>query len=400
MSNFSYKAKDFGGELHTGEIESADLRSAVAILRKKGLVVINVSEKKSSSGHIFDKWLNRVSFSDLVNITRQLATMIGAGLVLSDALDILSEQQTNKRLKKSLEEISHDIKGGLTLAQSLGKHTDIFPVLYINLVKSGEASGKLDTVLLRMSDTLEKEREFKSKVKSAMVYPVLVISMMIAVMFIMMIFVVPKLTSLYTQSSIELPLPTKILLAVSGFMVNFWWLMIGGVIFGGIMFKKWIGSPSGSMIYDKFILKLPIIGKLITDITMTNFTRTFGLLIGSGIPMLEAINIVVDVTGNTTYKNALKESYAGVSRGLSFSSLLTSNIFPKIVSQMVKVGEETGKVDEIFLKLSNYFESEADHMVKNLTTAIEPLVLIILGLGVGFLVLSIILPIYKLTTSF
>lgn len=400
MANFSYKAKDLGGELHTGEIESADVRSAVAVLRKKGLVVINVSEQSKSGEKFYEKWFNGVSFGELVNITRQLATMVGAGLILSDALDILQEQQTNKKLKSILEEVSQDIKGGLTLSQALGKHPEVFPSLYVNLVKSGEASGKLDDVLLKMADSLEKEREFKARVKGAMIYPVLVITMMVAVMFIMMVFVIPKLTSLYSQSSIDLPLPTKILITISSFMVNFWWLMILAGLGGVIGFKRWTKTPRGAMIYDTLILKTPIVGKVITDVTMTNFTRTFGLLIGAGIPMLEAISIVVDVTDNTKYKLALKESYAGVARGLSFSSLLTGAIFPRIVSQMVKVGEETGKVDEIFLKLSNYFESEADNMVKNLTTAIEPLVLIVLGLGVGFLVVSIILPIYKLTTSF
>lgn len=386
--------------MHSGEIESADLRSAVGLLRKKGLVVINVTEKEITGTPFYLKWFNRVSFSELVNVTRQLATMVSAGLVLSDALDILSEQEDNKTFKKTLVEVAHDIKGGLTLAQALGKHSDVFPALYINLIKSGEASGKLDIVLADMADNLEKEREFQAKIRGAMIYPVLVISMMIVVMFIMMVFVVPKLTSLYSQSSIELPLPTKILLLISGFMVGYWWLIIAGVVVGVILFRKWIKTPNGAIIFDQYILKVPIVGRLITDVTMTNFTRTFGLLIGAGIPMLEAINIVADVTGNTTFKNALKESYSGVSRGLTFSSLLTAPIFPKIVSQMVKVGEETGKIDEIFAKLASYFETEADHMVKNLTTAIEPLVLVVLGIGVGFLVLSIILPIYKLTTSF
>lgn len=400
MANFSYKAKDLKGELHTGEIESGDLRTAVGVLRKKGLIVISVTEHAKSQEMFFNKWFNGVGFGEIVNITRQLATMVGAGLVLSDAIDILSEQQTNKRLKSVLDEVSHDVKGGLTLSQSLGKHPDIFPPLYINLVKSGEASGKLDDVLLKMADSLEKEREFKARVKGALIYPVLVITMMIVVIFVMMIFVIPKLTALYTQSSIELPLPTKILIAVSGFMVNFWWLIIVGAIGGVVLFKRWIKTPHGALIFDTLILKVPIIGKIITDVTMTNFTRTFGLLIAAGIPLLESINIVSDITDNTSYKQALQQAYSGVARGLTFSSLLTSPIFPKIIPQMVKVGEETGKVDEIFLKLANYFESEADHMVKNLTTAIEPIVLIILGLGVGFLVISIILPIYQLTTSF
>lgn len=400
MANFFYKAKDLKGEIKNGEIESSDTRSAVAILRRKGLIVISVSENKKTGTLFFLKWLNRVSFGDLVNMTRQLATMVGAGLILSDALDILSEQETNKTLKQALVEISNDVKSGITLSQALVKHPDIFPLLYVNLVKSGEASGKLDDVLLRMADSLEKEREFKSRVKGAMIYPVLVITMMFAVIIIMMIFVIPKLTALYSQSSIELPLPTQILIGISDALVNYWWLLLAGIIGLMIGFRRWISTANGAQIYDKLILKMPIIGKLIINITMTDFTRTLGLLIGAGIPLLESIEIVGDITSNTQYKNALNEAYSGVSRGLPFSTLLASTIFPRIVPQMVKVGEETGKVDEIFIKLAGFFESESDHMVKNLTTAIEPLVLIILGIGVGFLVISIILPIYKLTTSF
>lgn len=400
MANFFYKAKDLKGEMKNGEIESSDARSAVAILRRKGLIVISVSENKKTGTLFLLKWLNRVSFGDLVNMTRQLATMVGAGLILSDALDILSEQEANKTLKQALVEISNDVKSGITLSQALVKHPDIFPLLYVNLVKSGEASGKLDDVLLRMADSLEKEREFKSRVKGAMIYPVLVITMMFAVMLVMMIFVIPKLTALYSQSSIELPLPTQILIGASDALVNYWWLLLAGIIGFIIGFRRWVATVNGAQIYDKLILKVPIIGKLIINITMTDFTRTLGLLIGAGIPLLESIEIVGDITSNTQYKNALNEAYSGVSRGLPFSTLLASTIFPRIVPQMVKVGEETGKVDEIFMKLAGFFESESDHMVKNLTTAIEPLVLIILGVGVGFLVISIILPIYKLTTSF
>lgn len=400
MANFFYKAKDLKGEIKNGEIESSDIRSAVAILRRKGLIVISVSENKKGGEIFLLKWLNRVSFGDLVNMTRQLATMVGAGLILSDALDILSEQESNKTLKQALIDVSNDVKSGLTLSQALIKHPNIFPSLYVNLVKSGEASGKLDEVLLKMADSLEKEREFKSRVKGAMIYPVLVITMMFAVMLVMMIFVIPKLTALYSQSSIELPLPTQILIGVSDVLVNYWWLLLAGIIGFIIGFRRWVATASGAQIYDRLILKVPIIGKLIINITMTDFTRTLGLLIGAGIPLLESIEIVGDITSNTQYKNALSEAYSGVSRGLPFSSLLTSTIFPRIVPQMVKVGEETGKVDEIFMKLAGFFESESDHMVKNLTTAIEPLVLIILGIGVGFLVVSIILPIYKLTTSF
>ena len=400
MAEFVYKAKDIHGVDHSGSVKTADAHAAAATLRKKGLIVISLKSKDDNQRNFFSKFFNRVSFSDLVMITRQLATMVSSGLVLSDAIDILQEQQSNPTLKKTLQDISQDVKGGLTLAQSLGKYPQIFPHLYVNLIKSGEASGKLDLVLLQMADGLEKDKEFQAKVKGAMIYPIVVLSMMVVAIVIMMVFVIPKLTTLYQQSTLELPLPTKILIFTSNLFVNFWWLGLILCVLLGIIFNKWNKTEEGKFFVGRTLLRIPIIGKIITNVTLTNFNRTFGLLTSAGIPLLESIGIVTDVTENPVFKKALKAAYNGVERGLPFSSLLTSEVFPKIVGQMVKVGEETGKVDEVFFKLADYFESESDHLIKNLTVAIEPIVLIILGIGVAFLVISIILPIYKLTTSF
>lgn len=400
MAEFLYRAKDIQGNDHTGSIDTPDAHSAVAILRKKGLIIISLNPKNSSMSNFFERFFNKVGFSELVIMTRQLATMVSSGLVLSEAIDILEEQQTNKVLKKALFDISQDIKGGLTLAQAFGKYPTIFPHLYVNLVKSGEASGKLDSVLLQMADGLEKDREFQARIRGAMIYPAVVISMMIVVMIIMMVFVIPKLTSLYSQSTMDLPLPTKILIGTSDLFSKFWWVGIIAAIGAFIAINRWKKTPQGDLFISKLILKIPIVGKIVTNVTLTNFNRTFGLLTSAGIPLLNSIGIVSDLTDNLVFKNALKDAYRGVEKGLPFSSLLSATIFPKIVSQMIRVGEETGKVDEIFFKLAEYFESESDHMVKNLTVAIEPIVLIVLGIGVGFLVVSIILPIYKLTTSF
>lgn len=397
---FIYKARDMQGVDHTGDIKTPDIRSAATLLRKKGLIVISIKSKGVPSIKLLDKFLKRVSFTELVIITRQLATMISSGLVLSEAVDILEEQQTNKTLKKALEEISSDIKGGLTLAQALSKYPQIFPKLYINLVKSGEASGKLDQVLLQMADGLEKEREFKAKIKGALIYPAVVLGMMLVVVTIMMVFVIPKLIALYEQSTTELPLPTKILIFSSNTFINFWWLGLILIIAASIALNRWNKTAEGNFFLGKLILRLPIVGKIVTNVTLTNFNRTFGLLTSAGIPLLESIGIVSDLTDNPIFKKTLRDAYTGVEKGLPFSSLLNVSVFPQIVGQMIRVGEETGKVDEIFLKLADYFESESDHLIKNLTVAIEPLVLVILGVGVAFLVISIILPIYNLTTSF
>lgn len=399
MAIFIYKARDFKGLDHKGTIDTIDASRAARILSKKGLVVTSIKEKKDVP-QLFGKIFNRVSFEELVISTRQLATMIESGLVLSDSLNILIGQQSNPNFKKVWEEVLRDINSGLDLASSLRKHPEVFPALYCSLVKAGEQAGNLDVILTEMANNLERDREFRSRVKGAMVYPVMVMGMMAVVGGIMMFFVIPRLTSLYTQSSIDLPLPTKILIGTSNFLISYWWALIILMAVGVVAFKKWVSTPDGKYTFDAFLLKTPLVGKVIEGTSLTSFTRTFGLLTTAGVPILDSIAIVSDVTNNMVYKKALGETRLGIERGLTMSAQLDEvGVFPKIVSQMYRVGEETGKVDKISFKLAEYFESEADHLVKNLTVIIEPLILVVLGVGVAFLVLSIILPIYKLTTS-
>lgn len=401
MPIYSYQARDLQGIDHKGTIETSDPYRAARLLSKKGLVVTSIKETREKEGlKYLDKYLNRVSFTDLVVATRQLATMIESGLVLSEALDILEEQQSGKTFKKVLGEVSRDVKSGLDLASSLKKHPDVFPPLYSNLVKAGEQAGNLDVVLVQMATNLEKDREFRSKVRGALIYPAMIMMMMVVVMGIMMFFVIPRLTGLYTQSNIELPLPTKILIATSNFFISYWWAQLVTLVVGFFIFQKWISTPGGKLNFDRILLKTPLVGRIIKGTTLTNFTRTFGLLTAAGVPILESLNIVRDVIGNAVYKNALEQTYAGVERGLTFSAQLEAvGIFPKIIPQMFRVGEETGKVDKVAFKMADYFETEVDNVVKNLSVIIEPVILMVLGVGVGFLVLSIILPIYKLTTS-
>lgn len=401
MPLYSYNARDLSGIDHKGTIETTDPSSVARVLSKKGMVVTFIKEKKNNNLKLFDSFFNRVAFEDVVVATRQLATMIESGLVLSEAMDILVDQQSNKKLKTALEEISRDIKNGLDLTSAIKKHPDIFPPLYGNLIKSAEQAGNLDVVLVQMADNMEKEREFRGKVRGAMIYPVIIFLMMGAVMAIMIFFVIPRLTSLYTQSSIDLPLPTKILIGVSSFFLSYWWIMLIVAILIGIGLNRMLANPEGRYIFDAFLLKVPVVGRIIRGTVLTNFTRTFGQLSSAGVPILEALQTIKDITTNRVYKKALEDTYLGVERGLTFSAQLDAvGVFPKIISQMFKVGEETGKIDKVAFKMADYFESEVDNMLKNLTVLIEPIVLVVLGVGVGFIVLSVILPIYKLTTSF
>jgi type II secretory pathway component PulF len=400
MPIFVYKARDIQGVDHKGTIDTLDSSRAARILSKKGLIVTSITERKPSSP-MFENLFNRVGFDELVIATRQLATMIDSGLVLSEALDILVTQQTNPNFKKVLETVSRDLKSGLDLGSALRKHPRVFPALYCSLVKAGEQAGNLDVILNEMANNLERDREFRSRVRSAMIYPIMIILMMLVVVTIMMVFVIPKLTTLYTQSDADLPLPTKILIASSSFMVNYWWVIVIVITISIFAFRKWVATPEGKYNFDLFLLKVPLVGRVIRGTSLTNFTRTFGLLTTAGVPILDSITIVAEVIGNSVYRKALLETRLGVERGLTMSAQLQMvGVFPAIVFQMYRVGEETGKIDKVSFKLADYFEAEADHLVKNLTVIIEPLILVLLGVGVAFLVLSIILPIYKLTTSF
>lgn len=400
MPIFKYTAKDLQGNYHKGEIETVDDRQAASLLRRKKLIIISIKSEAKSSIPVLSKFINRVSFQDVVIMTRQLSTMISAGLVLSEALDILVEQQTNKTFKGVLSDVASDVKGGMDFASALEKHEQVFPQLYSKLVRAGQASGKLDTILNELATNLEKEREFRSKVRGAMIYPLVVCVMMIGVMMVMVFFVMPRLLGLYKESNIELPFVTKVMLGIAGFMINYWWAVLLALIFIVIMTKRYISSTEGRFNFDRFILKVPIIGRITKVVIMTSFTRTLGLLVASGISILESIHIVGAIVGNKYYQMNLEDAYKGVERGLTLSSqLIGMPIFPRIVGQMIKTGEETGKLDDVMFKLSEYFESEADNSLKNVTTLIEPIVLVILGLMVAFLVISIILPIYQLTTA-
>src|SRR5258708_22557424 len=308
MPTFSYTARDLKGIDHKGTIETVDAHQVARILSKKGLIVTGIKQAdQSKSGSMIDKFIHRISFSDVVIATRQLATMIESGLVLSEGLDILADQQKPGRFKQVLEEVSRDIKSGLDLATAFRKHPDAFPPLYASLIRAGEQAGKLDLVLGQMATSLEKDREFRARVRGAMIYPIVVVTMMGAVITIMMIFVIPRLVSLYSQSSIELPFPTKVLIFTSNIFLNFWWALLAGLIGGGLVFNRWVNTTSGKMIFDTILLKIPVVGQIITGSTLTNFTRTFGLLTTAGVPLLDSLNIVTDVIGNSVYKKAFQD---------------------------------------------------------------------------------------------
>ena len=401
MKLFNYKAKDKSNELVTGEVEATDERHAAKLVRERGLIVLTIKPVRESIFRIIKKLKGRITSSDIASFTRQLSTMINAGLPITEALHILRNQLKGS-IQKVVATILADIEGGESLSSSLEKHKKVFSSTYIALIKSGEVGGVLDEVLASLADNIEKQQEFKGKVKGALIYPAIIVIGMFAVSLIMMIFVMPRLTSLYQDFNAELPLPTKILIGTSNFVFKFWPLvlvLIGSGLYGFSLYRK---TPKGRRKIDELIFKIPIFGSLQRQIILTDLTRTLSLMSGAGVSILEALNITAEVVGNVVISEALKDAAIQVEKGfpVAFSFARHPDAFPYILSQMVAVGEETGKMEEVLKKISHVFEIESDEEVKGLTAAIEPLIMIILGLGVGFLVIAVILPIYNLTNSF
>lgn len=402
MPLFRYTAKDKAGKTRTGTIETVSKEKAARTLEEHDLIPIGIVPERGflSLFRLLDK-IKRVSGGELVVFTRQLATMVGSGLPLSSALQTLEVQTENDKVRQILEDSRLEVEGGAPLSVSFAKHPELFSNVYTNLIKVGETSGQLDKVLVRLAENLEKQQDFKNKIKSAMIYPVLILFALTGVFILMMVYVVPKLAEVYTSFDAELPPATRLIIAISELFTKRLWFMaliVAALIFGFKQFKK---TEQGKYFLARLTFKMPILGKLKKDIDVTEFTRTFGLLISSGVPIMQSLEIVSDSMSNVLYKDSLKSASRQVERGIALAVPLANDPnFPPMLTQMIAVGEETGKLDEVLFRLADFMEAQTDSAVKGLSTALEPIILVILGVMVAFLVLSIVMPIYNLTSTF
>ncbi len=399
MPVYKYTATDAGGNKKSGAVDARTHELAVSLLKNQGLYVMELVERRDS---LIDQvvGIRGVPQNEVVNFTRQFSTMINAGLPLSRALDILAGQTQNQRFKKILIDVLRDVEGGSSLSIAMSKYPSAFPLTYQALVNAGETSGKLDEILSRLAETMEKQRELNSKFKGAMIYPIIVFIAMIGVFILMMVFVIPKLADMYESLNVELPAMTQFMITTSDFFVeNIVVMLIFGA--GGILgLRYYLRTPAGHDQLNNFVFWLPIFGKINKQKELADFTRTLSLLIASAIPIVEALRVVADVMQNRVYKNASYEAAIAVEKGNSLSEYIKANQhFPPLVGQMMSVGEETGQLDDVLGRVANYLEGEVDHLVKNLSAALEPVILIMLGGMVGFLIVSIITPIYKITSA-
>ena len=394
MAIYNYKARDKQGKLIAGRIESASSISAEKQIEELKLIPISVEEAASFSWGDFLPVFQTISKKDVIVFSRQLATLYQSGVPLTKSLDSLIEFARNKKFKEILTEVKQDVESGQTLSKSFARHPKVFSEIYVNMVEVGETSGLLYDILVRLALLMEKDMTVKAKVKSATFYPKIVVSAIIIAVVILVGFVIPKFAMLYKSFNVPLPLETRILVAISNFFVSYWYIVLiaSAALFAGVKF--YLNSSAGRLWWDEHKLKIPIFGSIFYKSMMSQFTRIFGLLFQSGLPVNRAFELIRNAVNNKFFTNKIDEIQSDVTRGESITnSFKNSKIFSGIIIQMVSVGEETGHIDEMLGKVADYFDEDLDHQLSMLQASIEPVLLTIIFGMVLFLALAIYLPI-------
>ncbi|MCC7357437.1 type II secretion system F family protein [Candidatus Uhrbacteria bacterium] len=402
MTTFKYRARMSDGRMSAGLIETTSFEEAKQALEERNMEVLLLEENKgfAAAEERAIPFLNHISAKDLVIVTRTISTMVSASVPLADALKNISRQSDNIRLKRVLIDLANEVEGGARFSDALEKHTDIFSGFFINMVRSGETTGQLGDVLEYLADQQEKDYDLTSKIKGAMIYPAFILGTMAVMSFIMMTFVVPKLVAVLSTANIELPWTTRTLIVVSGFMSSYWWLILLMVIAIFIGYRVWSITPAGKFSIDRFKIYVPGFGAMFRQVYAVRFARSLSTLTKGGVDMVNALEIVSSVIGNELWKQAVHETIREVNDGNSIVTAFQRYKFiPTLMTQMMSVGEATGRTQEILARISSFYSREIDNQVANLTKLIEPIVLIILGLGVGVLVSAILLPLYSLSSG-
>jgi type IV pilus assembly protein PilC len=397
---FLYKARDKEGQVKTGTVVAVDQQRGEQLLLENGLIIISLEEQSESIFEQFNPFGKSVTNKDLVLFSRQLSTLISARVPILQSLRILQDQITNKYLLTILQNLIASVENGESFSLALSKYPKVFGNVYVSLVKSGEASGSLDKSLVYLADQLEKDYELKAKVKSAMTYPVFVIGSLGVVGVLMFKFVLPKLTAVLEEQGGSLPPVSLALISFTKFFDKYWWILILVFAITFLSIKFFISTPVGRLQWDGFKIRLPIIGDIFKKIYLARFSRNLSTLVVGGIPIIKALQIVSDIINNTVYRNIVLDAVSKISEGKTISEGLSGHMeFPSIVTQMIRVGEQTAQLDDIMIKLAVFYEKEVDNKVSTLTTLMEPIIMVVLGIGVGVLVAGILLPIYNLAST-
>jgi type IV pilus assembly protein PilC len=400
MPTFAYEGRTMSGEVKKGVIDAPNLASATATIRRQQIVPSSITEKKMGLGSIQLKipGLGKViTTKEVVVFTRMFATMIDAGLPLVQCLEILSSQQENKEFKKVLSDVKASVEGGSTFADALKKHPKVFDDLYVNLVAAGEVGGILDTILNRLSVFMEKNEKIKSAIKGAMTYPAAVIVVALIIVTGLLVFVVPIFEDMFSDFGKALPLPTQIVISLSDWLKSYWYILLLSLVGVGYGLKKYYGTVRGRVVMDGVFLRIPVFGDLLRKTAIARFTRTLGTMLSSGVPILEALEVVAKTAGNKVIEAGIIKSRTALSQGKTFAEPLgETKIFPGMVTQMISVGESSGSLDSMLNKIADFYEEEVETAVSALTSLIEPLLMVFLGVIVGGLVITMYLPIFQL----
>jgi type IV pilus assembly protein PilC len=398
MPAFLYSARPAGGgDLQTGEVDLKTKDEVLQFLQRQKLIPVSVREKPRQLSLRIG---TGVSTRDIVIFTRQFATMINSGLPLVQSLDILAEQTENEALRKVIQDVLYDVESGNTLADALAKHPKIFTDLYVNMVAAGEAGGILDTILLRLATFLEKNDALIRKIKGAMIYPAVIFGVAISAVAILLIFVIPTFQQMFASAGIPLPLPTRIVIGMSQFMQGFWWAVVAGVVALAFFFRQTYRTDNGRLAIDRTLLALPILGDLQRKAAVARFTRTLGTLVSSGVAILEGLEITAKTSGNRVIHDAVMGSRASIAGGETISGpLKESGVFPPMVVQMINVGEQTGGLDEMLTKIADFYDEEVDAAVEALLSALEPVMIVVLGVIVGGMIVAMYLPIFDMINA-
>lgn len=397
-TTYLWKGRSPSGEILSGEFQTDNKEELVSYLRKRKIIITSVRAKNAALAFKLPI-KERVSVKDIGVFTRQFATMINAGLPMVQCLDILSQQTEKEFFRTSIAKIMSDVEGGSTLGESMGRHPKIFNQLFVNMVEAGEAGGILDVILLRLATFLEKLDALQRKVKSALTYPTVVAVVASGATAFMLIFIIPTFARMFTDFGGELPLPTKIVIGISDFLRNFWW-MIGAIITGTVIaLQRFYKTDSGRLAVDKLMLKIPVLGMVVRKGSVARFTRTLGTLISSGVPILQGLEITARTAGNRVVENAVMATRESISQGNTIADPLKAcGVFPPMVTSMIAVGEQTGALDEMLDKIANFYDSEVDTAVDSLTAIIEPVMIVVMGVVVGGMLIAMYLPMFKLVT--
>jgi type IV pilus assembly protein PilC len=394
MPTFAYTARTLGGELKSATMDAASRDDVVAQLKRQRLIIVKVDQDQAK------KRPGRIKTRDIVIFTRQFSTMINAGLPLVQALDILSKQSENKALQEVTRQVVYDVESGNTVADALRKHPKAFTDLYVNMVAAGEAGGILDTILMRLATFLEKNDALVGKVKSAMIYPGVIMSVAAIAIMVLLIFVIPVFENMFASVNMALPLPTRIVIGASAFLTGYWWAVIAVVFFTVTSLRKYYKTSDGQLKIDTFLLKIPVLGDLLRKSAVSRFTRTLGTLISSGVSILDGLEITAKTAGNRVIHDAIMESRASIAGGDTISApLQKSAVFPPMVISMIAVGEQTGGLDEMLTKIADFYDTEVDTAVSGLLSLMEPVMIVFLGVVVGGMVVAMYLPIFDMINT-